>query len=146
MINPLFPGQRDSQTNPAYRDHSRSKRSQGSVCKLRQTHWLLFPFRLHLLQVLHPPNEPAGKTALVQFLCRFLPSAAPPSRSKNALIFTVPRGQGQVCQCDARVPVLPSSPEHFIFRLPFWKQCSLLKFPAKSHRTCWKRPRNKKQC
>lgn len=71
-----------------------------------------------LLQVLYPPKEPPEKTAQVggvQLLSIFLLSAAPPPRNKSALISCVLWGQGQVCQCDARVPVLPRLPEHCVF-------------------------------
>jgi len=67
----------------------------------RETHLLLFPFRLCLLHMLYPLKEPPEENPLGfrQLLCRFLPSAVPPSMNKSALISAVQCGQGQV-QCD----------------------------------------------
>lgn len=41
--------------------------------------------------------------------------------------------------CPAYQDILSSHMDR-AFRVPFWKQCSMLKFSAKSHRTCWTRP------
>lgn len=119
MVNPLFPVQMDCKTNPAYRDHFRSKRSQDSVCRLRQRDTLaslpLQACNCCIPQRNHQRNNPGGCGGQFQLLCRFLPSAVSPSRNRSALISSAPWGQEQVWQYDARVPVLPTLPGHFVF-------------------------------